>query len=72
MAFSEPPRDVELEEIQRLYRQLTALPFHRGTKRETPEYKALIVQIRAIVDRRTKIRGDEMIAVIEKGKNFKG
>jgi len=61
-----------LAAIQRLYRQLMALPFHRGTKRETPAYRALIAQIRALVNARTARRGDEMLVVAAKVKDVKG
>ena len=65
-------RDDELAEIQRLYVQLMALPYHRAHNTESAAYQDLVRRIRALVDARTKIRGDEMVIVAEKVENFKG
>ena len=51
-----PHGDKLLEEIQRLYHEeMPAVKNHR----ETPEYKALIKRIRALVEEWKKIHGDE-------------
>lgn len=41
-------------------------------KEQSPAYRALMRKIRAKVNARTKIRGDEMIVATEKAPNFKG
>lgn len=66
-----PPRDDLLGEIQRLYGALMALPYHRAHNTESATYQALMLKIRALVDQRTKLRGDEMIVTLEKAPNFK-
>jgi hypothetical protein len=62
--------DPELAEIQQLYRQLAALQFTGGYKRQSPAYRALMVKIRAVVDARTAKRGDEMIVAMEPSDPF--
>jgi hypothetical protein len=64
-------RDDELAEIQRLYRQLSALQRSGRFGFQSPAYLNMIQRIRALVDERTQIRGDEMIVATEKAPNFK-
>lgn len=42
--------DELLRKIQRAYVKLSLLPHTTGRKRETPEYRALVEEIRALVD----------------------
>lgn len=64
--------DPELREIRRLYAQLVALQRSGQLGRQSDAYKHMVTRIRALVDERTLIRGDEMIVVAEKVENFKG
>ena len=59
----EPPED-RLAMIQRLYLKLTAMPFHVGSKRESPEFKALVKEIRAAADLWRAAHPEEMINII--------
>ena len=45
-----PHGDELLRKIQRAYVKLSLLPHTTGRKRETPEYRALVEEIRALVD----------------------
>jgi len=66
------PPDHELVEIQRLYAQLAALQRNGHFGHQSAAYLNMVVRIRALVDERTAIRGDEMIVVAERVENFKG
>jgi hypothetical protein len=64
-------RDDLLVQIEQKYQQLAALHFTRGRVHQTAAYQALMKEIRALVDQRTKLRGNEMIVALEKAPNFK-
>lgn len=72
MAPSGRPPDYELAEIQSMWTQLAAMQRQGSLKEQSPAYRALMRKIRAKVNARTKIRGDEMIIATEKAPNFKG
>ena len=67
-----PPRarDDELVEIRRLYAQLAVLSRNGSTGHQSEAYQKMIVRIRALVDERTAIRGDEMVITFEKASGF--
>lgn len=64
--------DHELLEIQRLYAQLMALQRSGRFGQQSPEYKKMVVRIRALVDERKALRGDEMIVCFEAADQFGG
>lgn len=62
--------DALLAAIERKWADLAALHFTRGRVHQTAEYKALIKEIRALVDQWKAIHGDGMIVALEKAPGF--